>query len=178
MREAGSGVILNVGWDQADRGMAGDSGELFATAKGAVMAFTRSLARSLAPQVRVNCLAPGWIRSAWGEGALPHWQDRARESLLERWGRRRRRPRRKVPRLTGGRIHHRADRSGEWRQLTRGVSLGTPNAVNCAAKDDARSRSFCHWSPGRRKPAERAGASLSRRFRLLDRGTRAFRWRR
>jgi 3-oxoacyl-[acyl-carrier protein] reductase len=87
MRKAGSGVILNVGWDQADRGMAGDSGELFATAKGAVMAFTKSLARSLAPQVRVNCLAPGWIKTAWGEGASQYWQDRAaRESLLERWG--------------------------------------------------------------------------------------------
>ena len=38
-----------MGWDQAEHGMAGDSGELFAATKGAVMAFTRSLARSLAP---------------------------------------------------------------------------------------------------------------------------------
>ena len=50
MRAAGQGVILNMGWDQAERGMAGDSGELFAAAKGAVMAFTKSLARSLAPR--------------------------------------------------------------------------------------------------------------------------------
>lgn len=80
-------VILNVGWDQAEYGMAGDSGEMFAAIKGAVMAFTRSLARSLAPQVRVNCLAPGWIRTAWGDQASAYWQERAkRESLLERWG--------------------------------------------------------------------------------------------
>jgi 3-oxoacyl-[acyl-carrier protein] reductase len=38
MRERGNGVILNMGWDAAERGMAGDSGELFAAAKGAVMA--------------------------------------------------------------------------------------------------------------------------------------------
>jgi NAD(P)-dependent dehydrogenase (short-subunit alcohol dehydrogenase family) len=87
MRPRGRGVILNVGWDQAETGMEGDSGQLFAAAKGAVMAFTRSLALSLAPQVRVNCLAPGWIRTAWGEQASSAWQERAiRETPLQRWG--------------------------------------------------------------------------------------------
>jgi 3-oxoacyl-[acyl-carrier protein] reductase len=81
------GVILNVGWDQAEIGMAGDSGQMFATAKGAVMAFTRSLAHTLAPTVRVNCLAPGWIKTAWGETASDYWQQRAiGNSLLRRWG--------------------------------------------------------------------------------------------
>jgi len=87
MRERGQGVILNMGWDQAETGMAGDSGELFGAVKGAVMAATRSLAKSLAPQVRVNCIAPGWIRTEWGEQASAEWQERARkESLLARWG--------------------------------------------------------------------------------------------
>ncbi len=87
MREAGSGVILNIGWDQADRGMEGDSGELFAAAKNAVMGFTRSLAVSLAPEVRVNCIAPGWIKTAWGETASDQWQDRVlAETPLGRWG--------------------------------------------------------------------------------------------
>jgi 3-oxoacyl-[acyl-carrier protein] reductase len=87
MKARGRGAIINTGWDQAERGMAGDSGELFATTKGAIMAFTRSLAQSLAPQVRVNAVAPGWIRTAWGEQASDDWQDRARrESLLHRWG--------------------------------------------------------------------------------------------
>ena len=67
--------------------MEGDSGELFAATKGAVMAFTRSLALSLAPEVRVNALAPGWIKTAWGETASPAWQDRVlRETPLARWG--------------------------------------------------------------------------------------------
>jgi 3-oxoacyl-[acyl-carrier protein] reductase len=87
MRVAGNGIILTMGWDQAETGMQGDSGELFAASKGAVMAFTRSLALSLAPQVRVNCLAPGWIRTAWGENASAKWHDRVlRETPLARWG--------------------------------------------------------------------------------------------
>ena len=87
MKQRGSGVILNMGWDQAETGMEGDSGQMFAASKGAIMAFTRSLAKSLAPEVRVNCLAPGWIRTAWGESASEDWQTRAAgESLLGRWG--------------------------------------------------------------------------------------------
>ncbi|HLJ11158.1 MAG TPA: SDR family oxidoreductase [Planctomycetaceae bacterium] len=87
MRDAGRGVILNIGWDQAERGMEGDSGELFAASKSAIMGFTRSLAVSLAPQVRVNCIAPGWIRTAWGAQASPAWQERVvRETPLARWG--------------------------------------------------------------------------------------------
>jgi 3-oxoacyl-[acyl-carrier protein] reductase len=87
MRETGQGVIVNMGWDQAETGMEGDSGELFATAKGAVMAFSRSLALSLAPEVRVHCLAPGWIRTAWGDSASGVWQERVRrETPLGRWG--------------------------------------------------------------------------------------------
>jgi len=87
MNERGGGVILNMGWDQATVGMEGESGELFGAIKGGVMAFTRSLALSLAPKVRVNCLAPGWIRTAWGEEASAEWQERVlREVPLERWG--------------------------------------------------------------------------------------------
>jgi 3-oxoacyl-[acyl-carrier protein] reductase len=87
MKAAHSGVILTIGWDQAETGMEGDSGQLFGAAKGAVMAFTRSLAVSLAPEVRVNCLALGWIKTAWGESAGPVWQERVRdETLLQRWG--------------------------------------------------------------------------------------------
>jgi len=87
MKTRGSGVILNMGWDQAQTGFPGDSGELFATVKGAVMCFTRSLALNLAPQVRANCLAPGWIRTAWGEHAPAHWQKLVLDQTpLARWG--------------------------------------------------------------------------------------------
>jgi 3-oxoacyl-[acyl-carrier protein] reductase len=83
----GSGSIVTMGWDQAETGMAGDSGELFAATKGAVLAFTRSLALSLAPTVRVNALAPGWIKTAWGEGSSQTWHKRVlEETPLARWG--------------------------------------------------------------------------------------------
>jgi NAD(P)-dependent dehydrogenase (short-subunit alcohol dehydrogenase family) len=87
MQDRGSGVILTIGWDQSIGGMEGESGQLFGATKGAVMAFTASLAKTLAPEVRVNCLAPGWIKTAWGEHASETWHERVRkETPLGRWG--------------------------------------------------------------------------------------------
>jgi 3-oxoacyl-[acyl-carrier protein] reductase len=87
MVSQGSGSIVTMGWDQAETGMGGDSGELFAATKGAILSFTRSLALSLAPEVRVNALAPGWIKTAWGQHASKVWQDRViAETPLSRWG--------------------------------------------------------------------------------------------
>jgi 3-oxoacyl-[acyl-carrier protein] reductase len=35
----------------------------------------------------VNCVAPGWIQTEWGQQASDYWQRRAvEESLLARWG--------------------------------------------------------------------------------------------
>ncbi len=87
MKKGEGGVIVNMGWDQAETGMEGDSGQLFAATKSAIMAFSKSLALTLAPKVRVNCLAPGWIRTAWGDQASDPWQERVRrETPLDRWG--------------------------------------------------------------------------------------------
>jgi 3-oxoacyl-[acyl-carrier protein] reductase len=86
-RALGACSIVNIGWDQAANGMDGDSGELFATTKGAIMAMTKSLAQTLAPIVRVNCVAPGWIQTSWGEQTSEYWDRRAKqESLMDRWG--------------------------------------------------------------------------------------------
>jgi NAD(P)-dependent dehydrogenase (short-subunit alcohol dehydrogenase family) len=35
--------------------------EAYAAAKGGVVALTHAMAMSLGPQVRVNCISPGWI---------------------------------------------------------------------------------------------------------------------
>lgn len=77
-----------VGWDQAPEGMEGDAGQMFGPTKAAVMAFARALAQTLAPEVRVNAVAPGWIQTAWGQDADPQWQRRAeQQALMHRWGR-------------------------------------------------------------------------------------------
>jgi 3-oxoacyl-[acyl-carrier protein] reductase len=87
MKARGRGRVITIGWDQAETGMEGDSGQLFTAVKGAVMCFTRSLALSLAPEVCVNCIAPGWVRTAWGNTASAMWQERVREETpLGVWG--------------------------------------------------------------------------------------------
>lgn len=59
------GAIVNMSWDLALRGMGGRNPEMFAAVKAGVTGFTRALARSLAPRVRVNEVAPGWIETAF-----------------------------------------------------------------------------------------------------------------
>jgi 3-oxoacyl-[acyl-carrier protein] reductase len=61
------GVIVNVSWDYALSGMPGRAPELFAAVKGGILSFSKSLARSVAPRVRVNVLAPGWIATAFAD---------------------------------------------------------------------------------------------------------------
>ncbi len=79
--------IVHFGWDQAEDGMEGDSGQFFSATKAAVAAFSKSLAKSVAPHVRVNCIAPGWVQTEWGMHASAAWQQRATgESMLGRWG--------------------------------------------------------------------------------------------
>lgn len=79
--------MIHIGWDQAEHGMEGDSGQYFAATKAAVAAFSKSLAKSVAPRIRVNCIAPGWIQTEWGSQTSSEWQKRATgESMLGRWG--------------------------------------------------------------------------------------------
>lgn len=70
MKRAGSGVILNMSWDAVLQGMKGRNPEVFAAAKGGILGFTKCLARSYAPEVRVNELAPGWIETAFAQEGM------------------------------------------------------------------------------------------------------------
>jgi 3-oxoacyl-[acyl-carrier protein] reductase len=82
------GHLINMSWDHVLTGMAGDNPEIFAAVKGGVLAFSKSLARSLAPRVRVNILAPGWIETAFGASADREFYGSVVESTpLQRWGR-------------------------------------------------------------------------------------------
>jgi 3-oxoacyl-[acyl-carrier protein] reductase len=88
MREqVGGGAIVNMSWDHVTSGMAGGNPELFSAVKGGVLAYSKSLARSLAPAVRVNVLCPGWIETAFGEQADPGFRRSVADSTpLRRWG--------------------------------------------------------------------------------------------
>ena len=81
------GMILNMSWDHVASGMAGDNPELFSAVKGGVLAYSKSLARALAPEVRVNVLCPGWIETAFGERADAGFRREVAESTpMRRWG--------------------------------------------------------------------------------------------
>ena len=88
MREQpGGGTILNMSWDHATAGMAGENPELFSAVKGGVLSYSKSLARALAPSVRVNVLCPGWIETAFGQQADAEFRRAVAESTpLGRWG--------------------------------------------------------------------------------------------
>jgi 3-oxoacyl-[acyl-carrier protein] reductase len=87
LREQGGGVILNVSWDHVLTGAPGREAEIYAAAKGGVLAFSKCLARSFAPEVRVNVLAPGWIATGYAAGLTEGERRRIAEATpLGRWG--------------------------------------------------------------------------------------------
>jgi len=75
-------------WDHAAiDGMAGDNPQLFAAVKAGVLGFSKSFARSVAPNLRVNVLCPGWIETAFGAGADRDFHAAvAADTPLRRWG--------------------------------------------------------------------------------------------
>ena len=85
---SGGGVILNMSWDHVlSGGIKGEYAQLFAAAKGGIYSFSRALARSVAPQIRVNVLAPGWIETAYGHALDPDVKQRIAAAIpLGRWG--------------------------------------------------------------------------------------------
>jgi len=87
MRDRG-GVIVNMSWDHVSPGMAGENPGLYSAAKGGIASFSKSLARSVAPGIRVNILAPGFIQTAFGEQADQDWLTEVEaQTPLRRWGR-------------------------------------------------------------------------------------------
>jgi 3-oxoacyl-[acyl-carrier protein] reductase len=87
MRAQGGGAIINMAWDHVMAGMKGENPGLYSAAKGGIASFSKSLARDVAPDIRVNILAPGFIETAFGEGADPKFRQKVIElTPLGRWG--------------------------------------------------------------------------------------------
>lgn len=85
--QSSGGAIINMSWDHVGIGMAGEDPILYSAAKGGIMSFSKSLAREVAPHIRVNVLAPGFIETTFGEGANEKWRREVVERTpLKRWG--------------------------------------------------------------------------------------------
>lgn len=89
MREQPSGgVILNMSWDHVLFGFEGTNPQMFSAVKGGILSFSKSLARSVAPTVRVNILAPGWIETEFAATKMDpaYYQRVVDDTPLGRWG--------------------------------------------------------------------------------------------
>jgi 3-oxoacyl-[acyl-carrier protein] reductase len=87
MREQGGGTIINMAWDHVTQGMEGENPAVYSAGKGGIASFSRSLARDVAPAIRVNILAPGFIETAFGEQANPKFRQKVIDlTPLRRWG--------------------------------------------------------------------------------------------
>jgi 3-oxoacyl-[acyl-carrier protein] reductase len=68
MKRAGRGAIVIVSSTAGQRGEAGYSN--YAASKGGQISFAKSLATELAPAIRVNCVAPGWVDTELNDGVF------------------------------------------------------------------------------------------------------------
>ena len=82
MRARGGGAIVNI---TSVAGLTGDGSSLpYAVSKAAGIGLTRSLARALAPQIRVCSVAPGLIETRWVAGREEHVRRLSQSALLQR----------------------------------------------------------------------------------------------
>lgn len=88
MQAQGQGVIINMSWDLALHGFQGVNPQMFAAVKAGLLGFSRAFAKSCAPHIRVNVLAPGWIQTAFAEEVMDkeYYAARLREIPLGRFG--------------------------------------------------------------------------------------------
>jgi 3-oxoacyl-[acyl-carrier protein] reductase len=77
MKAAKRGCIVNISSRAGKRGE--PQAAHYAMSKGAMNAMTVSLARELAPHIRVNCVAPGWIETPMTK---EHLEDEATRKMV------------------------------------------------------------------------------------------------
>jgi 3-oxoacyl-[acyl-carrier protein] reductase len=82
MRRRGEGLVVNVA---SVAGFTGAGSSIpYAVSKGAMVTLTKSLAKGLAPQIRVNAIAPGIVTTRWVAGREDHVERYAKETPLGR----------------------------------------------------------------------------------------------
>jgi 3-oxoacyl-[acyl-carrier protein] reductase len=68
LKASGHGAIVNISSHSAFTGLGRSMA--YAASKGALNTLTLSLARALAPEVRVNAVCPGFVDTRWTKGAM------------------------------------------------------------------------------------------------------------
>jgi 3-oxoacyl-[acyl-carrier protein] reductase len=82
MRRRGDGLVVNVA---SIAGMTGAGSSIpYAVSKGAMITLTKSLAKALAPEIRVNAVAPGIVTTRWVAGREDHVERYAKDTPLGR----------------------------------------------------------------------------------------------
>jgi 3-oxoacyl-[acyl-carrier protein] reductase len=82
LQSSGGGAIVNVA---STAGVSGQGSSIpYAASKGAMITMTKSLARSLAPGIRVNAVCPGVIVSRWLADRPEMLDGAIKETPLER----------------------------------------------------------------------------------------------
>ncbi|MEV5030739.1 SDR family NAD(P)-dependent oxidoreductase [Paenibacillus sp. LPE1-1-1.1] len=82
MRKNQQGAIVNLGSIAGQTGLG--SSLPYAVSKAAVHGLTKSLARALAPEIRVNCVVPGAVATRWWAGREEKMKKLAPQMLLQR----------------------------------------------------------------------------------------------
>mgnify|MGYP000234675307 CR=1 FL=1 len=79
LRKKGAGAVINITSAAAYTAMG--SSVIYCAAKAALASITKSLARSLAPEIRVNAIAPGFVDTGfvnWSPEVLAHLKRKTR----------------------------------------------------------------------------------------------------
>ena len=82
MKAKRNGSIVNIGSIAGSTGLG--SSLPYAVSKAAVHGLTKSLARALAPYIRVNCIVPGAVKTRWWNGLEERMNALAPQLLLQR----------------------------------------------------------------------------------------------
>lgn len=82
MKKKKQGAIVNIGSIAGQTGLG--SSLPYAVSKAAVHGLTKSLARALAPDIRVNCVVPGAVATRWWAGREEQMNRLAPHLLLQR----------------------------------------------------------------------------------------------